>query len=149
MSLWVNKHPFIINSDVIDFNYFYQASTFCDNTIDLPGFHGFHITRDRRPGGVSLYIKNQYDATYVDELSYSSSTIEVCTVDVKVNNFNIIFIAIYRPHSDTVSNFSDELSTLLENIHLRNKFCIIMGDLNICLLKSESPNIDNCKFFVF
>ena len=56
----------------------------CDNTIDLPGFHGFHITRDRRSGSVSLYIKNQHDATYVDELSYSSSTIEVCTVDVRL-----------------------------------------------------------------
>ena len=67
-----------------------------DNTIDLPGFHGFHITRDRRSRSVSLYTKNQYDATCVDELSYSNPTREVCTVDVKVNNFNGTFIAIYR-----------------------------------------------------
>ena len=117
-----------------------------DNTIDLPGFHGFHITRDRRSRSVSLYIKNQYDATCVDELSYSNPTREVCTVDVKVNNFNGTFIAIYRPHSDTVSNLCDELATLLENIILRNKCIVIMGDLNICLLKNESPIIDYCNF---
>ena len=45
-----------------------------------------------------------------------------------------------------VSNLCDELAILLENIILRNKCIVIMGDLNICLLRNESPNIDYCNF---
>ena len=111
-----------------------------DQTASVSGYQGFHITRDGRSGGVSTYVKEQYDAACVDELSYANSTIEVCTVDVKVGNFSCTVIAIYRPHSDTIPNFCDHLSVFLNHPHFRNKLCVLLGDLNICLLKNEVSN---------
>ena len=51
-------------------------------------------------------------------------------------------MGIYRPHSDTIENFNTHFSDFLKNRLLRNKFCIIMGDLNICLLKPNVPNLN-------
>ena len=111
-----------------------------DQTVDVSGYQSFHITRDGRSGGVSTFVKDQYDAVFVDELSYANSTIEVCTVDIKAGNFSCTVIAIYRPHSDTIKNFCDHLSVFLNHPHFRNKTCVLLGDLNICLLKNEVPN---------
>ena len=46
-------------------------------------------------------------------------------------------IGIYRPHSDSIPNFDRELAGILSNPLLKNKTCMVMGDLNINLLKND------------
>ena len=112
-----------------------------DSTACLTGYQGYHTTRDGRSGGVSVYIDNRYDSNLVPNLSFANLTIEVCTVDVSVNNFKFTIISIYRPHSDSILNFCDFFTGFLNCSHFANKFCIILGDLNICLLKNDNPNL--------
>ena len=48
--------------------------------------------------------------------------------------------SLYKPQSDSISNFSDYFNVFLDKLFLRNKNCIILGHLNICLLK-QNQNI--------
>ena len=115
-----------------------------NKTSDIPNYNGFHTTRicHTPSGGISVFIRKDFRSNKIDSLSYSNLSIEICTVEVFVNGSSIILLGIYRPHSDTVSNFSDHLNTILSNPYLSNKTCMILGDLNICLLKQEQPNLE-------
>ena len=111
---------------------------------NISGYDAFHTIRnsDTPAGGVSLYVNDIYNATKIESLSYSNSTIEICTTEIKFERQHIIVMGIYRPHSDSIDNFNTHFSDILNNRLLRNKFCIIMGDLNICLLKPNVPNLN-------
>ena len=106
-------------------------------TSEIPGYVGHHVTREGRSGGVSIYVKQQINSKILCNLSYATSTIEVCTVEVCIKNSIYVIIGVYRPHSDSISNFNSHLVNFLENVELRNKTCIFLGDLNICLLKDD------------
>ena len=68
---------------------------------DIPNYNGFHVIRNERSGGgISFYVSDKFSSRLISDLSYVCSTIEVCTIEVCSNNFNIICISIYRPHSD-------------------------------------------------
>ena len=62
----------------------------------------------------------------------------MCSIEINHDDLEFIIIGIYCPHSDTVINFNSYLTSFLNNSYLNSKFCILMGDLNICLLKQES-----------
>ena len=108
-----------------------------DRTENISGYNGFHSVRisDTTSGGVSIFASCELQSNLVEALSYCNATIEVCTIEVKIGNQLFYLIGIYRPHSDTVFNFNLALSEFLNNSILNNKVCVLMGDLNICLLK--------------
>ena len=106
-------------------------------TSEIPGYSGYHVTRDGRSGGISLFTKKKFDSRFLRDLSYSSPTIEVCTVEISIQQSVFVIIGIYRPHSDSINNFNFHLDSFLNNSLLRNKTCILLGDLNICLLKDD------------
>ena len=109
-----------------------------NEAIDIPGFSGFHVFRSSRSGGVSIYVKNGINCHFIDEFSYVNETIEVCTIEIHHGDLEFIIVCIYRPHSDTVVNFNSHLSSFLSNSYFNSKLCLLMGDLNICLLKQET-----------
>jgi hypothetical protein len=50
---------------------------------------------------------------------------------------------IYRHPSGNVEHFMDYLNSTIDKIHRENKYCILMGDFNLDLLKAEShPDTD-------
>ena len=106
-----------------------------DNLQELPGYASYHTLRsNRRSGGVSIYVKNDIPSDIILELSFSNDCIEVCTVKIKVNNCNMVLVGIYRPHSGTIEDFETSLDEILHSSLLRNKSCMVLGDLNINLL---------------
>ena len=111
---------------------------------NLPGYDSFHTIRDSNTpaGGISLFINERLKARKIESMSYCNSTIEICTTEFKFGNQHVVILGIYRPHSDTIDNFNTLFSDILSSRLLRNKFCIVMGDLNICLLKPNNPNIN-------
>ena len=112
------------------------------HTENISGYDSYHTTRNSETpaGGISMFIRQNFVSNMVCELSYCNQTIEVCTVNVRVAKLNILLIGIYRPHSDTIINFTSHLSNFLQNSLLKNKMCILMGDFNICLLKNDECN---------
>ena len=109
-----------------------------NNVRSLNGYNDYHTFREQgRSGGVSIYAKNTFSSRLVSELSYSNTSIEISTVEI-VRDAEVSFvIGIYRPHSDSIQNFDRELAGILSNPLLKNKTCMVMGDLNINLLKND------------
>ena len=116
---------------------------FSDGQVsEIPGYMGFHVTRDGRSGGVSIYVKEGFGSCMLNDLPYASETIEVCSVELNIKQESFVIVGVYRPHSDTINNFNEHFSNFLESPLLRSKSCIILGDLNICLLKDNPHNVD-------
>ena len=109
---------------------------------NINNYDGHHTIRNSETpsGGVSIFTSCRLEAHSVEMLSFCNDTIEVCTVETCIGDLSILIIGIYRPHSDSIENFNDALSVLLNNNLVKNKFCVLMGDLNICLLREMDAN---------
>ena len=114
------------------------------NLAVIHGYNGFHTCRSgSRGGGVSVYVKNTFVAHKVESLSICTETIETCVVNVSFGRQQLILFGIYRPHSDTIENFSIHLESMLgSSVVSRNALIIIAGDININLGDS-SPSVIN------
>lgn len=109
------------------------------NIQNIPNYCGFHTLRlSGRSGGVSVYVLNSLISRSICSLCISNITIELCTVEVTCGSDSFVLLGIYRPHSDSVINFSDFFSTILNNEYLRGKKCIAVGDFNVNLLSLDS-----------
>ena len=73
----------------------------------------------------------------IRELSFANDTIEICTVKISNENNSLSLCGIYRPHSDTISNFGDSLENLLNHNDLLGT-CVLGGDYNINLMSDNS-----------
>ena len=88
------------------------------------GYHHYFVNRPGggRGGGVSLQISSSFKSSKVDNLSYCSDLIEICTVEMDLIEQDKIFLCcIYRPHSSTIDDFTDELIRILNSETLRSK----------------------------
>ena len=108
---------------------------------DIPNFNSHHVVRSTRPsGGASIYVNKDLPSRKIQNLCYVNDTIEVCVVEVIINKEPIIMIGVYRPHSGTIEDFTNELEILLQNRIVRNKRCCMAGDFNIDLLQDNDVN---------
>ena len=98
----------------------------------IPNFTGFHTVRkNRRSGGVSIYVKNSFNSEFIDELSFANESIEICTVKISNENSKLFVCGVYRPHEGTIENFTIFLENILENRILSGADFLVGGDLNI------------------
>jgi hypothetical protein len=112
-----------------------------DNKIyaNIDNYKSFHTIRESgRSGGVSIFYKSCIDVEFVDSLSVCNKTIETCTVKIKLNKEILIIVGIYRPHSDSIENFSFVLNRLLESRYLLKSKVCLAGDFNVNILDDES-----------
>ena len=118
------------------------------NVQDIPGFKSFHTVRSvGRSGGVSTYVKNSHVSKPILELYISNQTIELSTIQVISGKINLFILGIYRPHSDSIENFTSYLNNILNHNFPRNKTCIVIGDFNINLLLNNS-DVDNFSYMM-
>ena len=111
-----------------------------DSKAEIPEYDSYHTIRtERQSGGVSVYVSDLFISSAVEELCYANVDIEVCSVKIVSNDDSVYIIGIYRPHSGTIENFSNELIQILTNQLLKNKKCCLIGDFNINLLIEKVP----------
>ena len=109
---------------------------------NIYGYTATHTIRNTgRSGGVSIYVRNCYDVDVLSGLCICSETIESCAVEVNIGGQNISIVGIYRPHNDTIDNFSNVMNMLLEDPILNNKKICLAGDFNVNLLNSDSHDV--------
>ena len=133
LSIFYNETPDVL---VISESWFNLDS--CQN---LDGYNAYHTVNTRptgRGGGVSMFIKPELMPKPVSELSYSNSAIEVNTNQISSNGLNAFIVGIYRPHEGDVYNFTEALLEILNNPILANKFVVIVGDMNVNILLTET-----------
>ena len=107
----------------------------------LEGYTEFNTVRSGRSGGVSVLCCDNLTVSHIPELSRCNNTIESCVVQVECNSDRYIIFAVYRPHSDIIENFNETLYEMLHSDVLRGKSVILMGDMNIDLLKQNLPHV--------
>ena len=111
--------------------------------IDISGYHPFvfnPITTSH--GGAGLYIKESLVYVERKDLQFNSTgNHESVFIELIIpNKKNMIIGCIYRHPSSSISieQFSSEIiDSMLDKITSENKTCILLGDLNIDLLKSD------------
>jgi len=120
------------------------------NKYPIEGYDMFYIDSNIKFGGVILYIKTKFKATYCHDLTNSSNTHD--SVYVKCNNpnsYNLhkkkqLYIGGYYRHcvskSDDIMQFLNKLDVDISNKQLHKNDVIIAGDFNICLMKSTYNN---------
>ena len=112
-----------------------------DYQSDIVNYNSHHITRTlQQSGGVSVFVRNDLNSSIVDQFSYVSENIEVCTVCIKGQTEVFFVISIYRPHHGTVQGFTNELELILNHDTFRNRRCFLQGDFNIRLDLNTAEN---------
>ena len=107
--------------------------------VSIPGYH---TVRQGRAGGVSIFVKNCISSSQVMQLSYANETIEICSVEITNLSAKCTIFGIYRPHSDSIENFSFALENIINSNQSSSSPCVILGDFNADLF-SDNININN------
>ena len=104
---------------------------------DIPGYNYIHEHRKGRTGGgVGLYLDKELEFKCRPDLCISNDSAESLFVEIiRKNEKNIIVGVIYRPPEQNVNDFCVELEQLLSDISKNNKFCALLGDWNLDLMK--------------
>ena len=101
---------------------------------NIPGYIGFHTIRlNRRSGGVSVFVRDDLNAVIHKDFCLSDQTIESGCVKVACGSESVVLLGIYRPHSDSIINFSDRIVASLVG-SLCNSRIYMKGDFNADLL---------------
>ena len=87
-------------------------------------------------GGVSLFIKNNIEFKYREDLSLTTPEVECLFVELVHNNKKYLIGGVYRVPNTDVKIFCQTMNNIIEP-H-RSYEIILLGDFNICLLQ------DNC-----
>ena len=147
-SNWDNFYDFLcsIHSETFSFDVIGLSEVFrcdLDQRISLSGYHKI-ITRcrstDTSRGGVALFIKENIDYKVRDDLSvFIPHVFESLFVELQpTNGKHTIIGVIYRPNTFPLADvdiFTTTLLDVMDQINHENKKGIIMGDMNIDMLK--------------
>ena len=90
------------------------------STVIVPGYIAYSSVRSGRSGGVTILVKNSLKSCLIEEYSFVNNTIDLCTIRISNNSSHIILSGIYRPHSDSIENFTYALNNLLNFNTFRN-----------------------------
>lgn len=117
-----------------------------ESCTELESYSGFHVHRkDRRGGGLSVYVHNQYKCEALLDLTILNDIAEICTVKITINNTELIIMGTYRPPiSANIPDFTAIINNFMSNFST-TQYVLLVGDLNMDLL---APNNDESDFIV-
>lgn len=135
-----NKHDYICchvkesNCDIIVITetWYYANETYL---FTINGYEGVHSCRDTRGGGCSIFVRDTLKFSVVEV----SNDKRYNHVSIKLLDNNIKIIGIYRPPSYMFNDFLLELENILNRCITKS---ILIGDINIDLLKNNSPEFN-------
>lgn len=102
--------------------------------FSLPGFNNFFFTREcGRGGGVAVFLKQAWSAV---PMNISFAYAESVVLNIDHAGCSITLLSIYRPPSNNISLFMNELQVVLSGLDPLCQICTI-GDFNINILDSS------------
>lgn len=132
----LGKHWGLINVMFNECLYNYDVIVFTEinlkwECVDFYNWDGFnkytYCRRDRRGGGVMMFVKNNLNSVQA-ELNLSEA--ETIYVKLKLPDRIIHVCGIYRPPDSNVANFTEELEIYLDNVPRQNAV-VLLGDFNV------------------
>lgn len=118
---WINKH----NAGLYNINGYIQYENYRPK---------------KKGGGVSLYVKKQFQSSIMHNVSIINNDIETifCEIGKDTNvDKSIVVGVIYRPPKSCITSFLECLNTILSELKSDNKTVYIMGDFNLNLLNEK------------
>ena len=119
------------------------------NNIDIPGYQSFLFQpTESSHGGTGFYLKNNINFIERHDLALNSlGNFESTVIEINFpKRENLIAACIYRHPTSKISihDFNkNHMDPFLQKISDENEQCVLMGDLNIDLLKCDSNNDSN------
>ena len=121
----------------------------------LNGYDLFHVNSTIKYGGIVIYVKSRFQATYNHSLTKSDNSYDSLYVSIEVNKLmncnNInkkLTIGGYYRHclkgSADVMTFIDKFDDDLKHKSIAKHDVILAGDFNVCLLKSSHKTDSLC-----
>ncbi|CAB4023001.1 RNA-directed DNA polymerase from transposon BS [Paramuricea clavata] len=127
-----------MNFDILCINETRIDKKIKNSEIGLQGYDLTRRDRNRRGGGVAIYIRNTIP--YVERSTIIPENVEAVCIEVRKPNAKpILILTWYRPPNSN-SEILDSFEIFLQNIDTENKEIIITGDFNIDLMPSETEN---------
>ena len=139
ISTSVDFHVLSINESRLD-------TSFTDFEIEINSFTVFRKDRNRKGGGVCLYIKTNLAPIQLSNNLLNDDILETVWVTITSYDKQIIVGSIYRPPSSTITYWNN-LSEQVNYVLSLNKEVIILGDFNLYF--SNNPNICDKKITEF
>jgi hypothetical protein len=104
-----------------------------DCMFDLDGYKHSAIYRNQYGGGISVYYKHGINVSIIKELTYVRDTVEVLSFRANIHSQKLVFICVYRPPMNSISDFNDMFrESILSNFSYDDKV-LICGDMNVNL----------------
>ena len=136
-----------INSLKLEFTMIALTETWLDKSkqdlYNMPKYNCINRYRkQRRGGGVSLYIRNDIKYMSRPDLEYFDGEMESLFIEIDKDVFNlasnVVVGVIYRMPNTCMEIFNDRMSDIMNIVQRERKICCFLGDLNVDLLKYES-----------
>ena len=111
---------------------------------ELPGYRFVSQPSYSNAGGVGFLIRNEFECNQRIDLSLVKNEFEILWIEVQNDDqSNMLCGIVYRHLSGGVNIFQDYMNNIIDKIHRKNKYCIILGDFNLDFLYFEShPPMD-------
>ena len=113
----------------------FPSSQFYINGLKEP----FRFDRDKRGGGVLIYVKEGVPAKLKTDFKLPSN-IECGIIEINLNKKKWFLLGIYRPPSQQEEYFFNEIGKALDNYSTTNEKFILVGDFNT---EEDGQNIRN------
>ena len=119
-----------------------------DNMREIEGYIGCHSVRTTgNCGGVSVYYReNLFTCNLITRLCFVNDDIETCVVEIKYKLRTVVIIAVYRPPSGSLLNFSNFISIIINSFSKLNDELVVTGDFNIDLISYENSCLQTRNF---
>ena len=106
-----------------------------DADLEVPGFSLHRKDRNRRGGGVTVYVSN--DVKAVRRVDLKEVGIEALWIEVKTSKKRILVCNVYRP-PDAQAEWIDELAGMIEHGVQEGNTVVVLGDFNCDMLRPNS-----------
>ena len=131
-----------LNSININFNIIMLTETWLNEPTEfsvVPDYIDFHSIRDRKGGGATILIKNDFQTSLLTSHTINNPIIECVGVKVEIFGKYVNFICVYRPPQGNIELFNETLSSLLKDLP-SDEPSFIAGDFNIDILEINPSN---------
>ena len=108
--------------------------------VDMLGYKSFHLLRNGRGGGVSIYVRSHISAHKVCNISCVSDDIECLFLECSVGRLRVGMGCVYRPPRGNIEMFNNKLEECISSLSGYDE-CIIAGDFNINIMKYEEETV--------
>lgn len=101
----------------------------------ITGYNSEFCSREIRGGGVAVYLKEEIEYGVI-----MNKNLNKCSyLNINLRSANLRLIALYRPPEVKYRLFANDLENIIREV---NDDAIIIGDMNVDLLKHQQEKVD-------